>query len=261
VRGPSASRALLGLALLFLGCGPDRSTPVDKESVAATEEGNRPGLAAADAGDRQKESALPRIVFLGDSLTAGLGLEEEEAFPARLGHLLAERQIRVEVINAGVSGDTSAGGRRRIDWILRQRPDVVVVGLGANDGLRGLSVEMTEDNLRRILEKIRAAGARGVLVGMKLPPNMGPDYVEPFEAIYPRVAAETGVTWVPFLLEGVAGVPELNLPDGIHPNAAGHQRLAQNVLPAIEEALSHRHTGDVEPEPRVEAPEPAVLER
>jgi acyl-CoA thioesterase-1 len=244
----------------LLGCGPDRPAPAERESPAAIEEGKRPGLAAIEAGGAQEESVLPQIVFLGDSLTAGLGLEEEQAFPARLGHLLAERGIRVEVVNAGVSGDTSAGGLRRTDWILRQRPEVVVVGLGANDGLRGLSTEMTEENLRRILEKIRAAGAQSVLLGMRLPPNMGPDYIEPFEAIYPRLAEDFEVLFVPFLLEGVAGVPELNLPDGIHPNAGGHELLAENVLPAIETALKHQDRSTVGLDSPVEAAQPALCE-
>jgi acyl-CoA thioesterase-1 len=260
VRGATANLALLGLALLFLGCGPDRPAPVDRESTAASEEGSRPGLGTVEGEDGRVEAVLPRIVFLGDSLTAGLGLEEEQAFPARLGRLLTERKIRVEVVNAGVSGDTSAGGLRRIDWILRQSPDVVVVGLGANDGLRGLSTEMTEENLRRILEKIRASGARSVLLGMRLPPNMGPDYIEPFEAVYPRLAKELEVLLVPFLLEGVAGVPELNLPDGIHPNAIGHELLAGNVLPAIEKVLQPQGRSEMELEAPVGAVQPTVRE-
>jgi acyl-CoA thioesterase-1 len=158
--------------------------------------------------------------------------------------LLAERLAAggwpAEVVNAGVSGDTTAGGLARLDWILSQRPDLVVVELGANDGLRCLPLEASEANLRAIVEGSRAAGAEVLLLAMRLPPNYGADYTRSFEAIYPRVAAEEGATLVPFFLAGIAGQPELNLPDGIHPNAAGHRRAAENLLPhvaaAVEEA-------------------------
>jgi acyl-CoA thioesterase-1 len=182
-------------------------------------------------------SSVPRIVFLGDSLTAGFGLGEEQAFPAIIGRRLTERGLQARVVNAGVSGDTSAGGLSRLEWLLRQQPNILVVGLGANDGLRGLSVKMTESNLRRILLTASEVGALPVLLGIKLPPNLGADYVSAFESIYPRLAEELDVPLVPFMLEGVAGDPDLNLPDGIHPTAAGHQRVADNVLPWVEEAL------------------------
>jgi acyl-CoA thioesterase I len=178
------------------------------------------------------------VVFLGDSLTAGFGLAEEEAFPARVGELLAAASEPIEVVNAGVSGDTSAGGLARIDWILRQRPDVVVVELGPNDGLRGLPLAMTEANLRAIVERSRAAGARVLLVGMQIPPNYGPDYAGAFRDLYPRLARELGVPRVPFLLAGVGGEPGLNLPDGLHPNAEGHRRVAATVLPYLREVLA-----------------------
>ncbi len=178
------------------------------------------------------------MVFLGDSLTAGLGLAEEQAFPALVRERLVEDGIPVRVVNAGVSGDTSAGGVRRLEWVLRQKPDVVVVGLGANDGLRGLSLESTEANLEDIVRRAKGAGARVVVLGMKIPPNYGPEYATGFEAIYPRVARELEVPLVPFLLEGVGGEAELNLGDGIHPNAEGHRRVAENVLPLVREALA-----------------------
>ncbi len=200
-----------------------------------------PGAAAtpaAPAAALPADERPPRLVFLGDSLTAGLGLEEESAFPSRVAEALAREGVGVEVVNAGVSGDTSAGGLARLDWILRQRPDVVFVALGANDGLRGIPPEATEENLRRLLERAREAGARVLLAGMKLPPNYGPDFGGRFEAIFPRLAGELGVPLVPFLLEGVGGRPELNLPDGIHPNAAGHRRIAETVLPLVRDALA-----------------------
>jgi len=176
----------------------------------------------------------PLVVFLGDSLTAGYGLTEEEAFPARLGTALREGGHPVRVVNAGVSGDTSAGGLRRLPWLLTQHPDVLVVALGANDGLRGLPVSLTEENLRGIVSRARGAGARVLLLGLRLPPNLGADYIRAFEAVYPRVARETGVPLVPFFLEGVGGVAALNQEDGIHPTAEGQRRIAATVLPYLE---------------------------
>jgi acyl-CoA thioesterase-1 len=184
-----------------------------------------------------KESHLPRVVFLGDSLTAGLGVDAAEAFPALVGELLKQQGQPVDVVNAGVSGDTTAGGLRRLDWLLKQKPDVIVVGLGGNDGLRGLDVKASEDNLRQIVQKSQQSGAHVVLLGMLIPPNYGPEYVESFRAIYPRLAKETGVELVPFLLEGVGGDPHLNQPDGIHPTAEGHRVVAQNVLPHLRKVL------------------------
>jgi len=173
------------------------------------------------------------VVFLGDSLTAGFGLAEEQAFPAVVEERLSERGVPVEVVNAGVSGDTSAGGLARLDWILRRRPEVLVVGLGANDGLRGIPPQTTEDNLRAIVRRARRDGVRVVLLGMKIPPNYGPEHTAAFEALYPRIAADLAVPFVPFLLAGVGGEPELNLPDGIHPDVEGHRRVAANVVPVL----------------------------
>jgi acyl-CoA thioesterase-1 len=191
------------------------------------------------AGSEQPEPAAgePLVVYLGDSLAAGLGLAEEEAFPALVEGILRQEGIVIRTVNAGVSGDTTAGGLSRLNWLLRQSPDVVVVELGANDGLRGLEPEMTERNLRQIVEQSRAAGARVLLVGMKVPPNYGGDYAGRFEEVYPRLASELGVALMPFLLEDVAGDPMLNLGDGIHPNAAGQQRVAANIAPYLREIL------------------------
>ena len=193
-----------------------------------------PGPTREPIAEEVAEPGLTRIVFLGDSLTAGFGLPEEEAFPALVAERLERAGFSVRVVNAGVSGDTSAGGLSRMEWLLRQEPDILFVSLGANDGLRGLSPAMTESNLRRIVERGRAAGARVVVAGMRLPPNYGPAYVDQFEAVFPRLAEELDVEWIPFLLEGVAGDPELNLADGIHPNPAGHRIIANLVFPVIE---------------------------
>jgi len=184
------------------------------------------------------EGAGPLVVFLGDSLSAGQGLEAEDAFPAVLGRQLAAEGRPVRIVNAGVSGDTTAGGLARLPWVLRQKPDVVVVELGANDGMRALSLSEMEKNLRQIVEKSSAAGAEVLLVGMKIPPNYGPAYSEGFAATYPRLARELGVPLVPFLLAGVGGDEELNQSDGIHPTAEGHRKLAETVRPYLEKMIA-----------------------
>jgi acyl-CoA thioesterase-1 len=173
-----------------------------------------------------------RIVFLGDSLTAGYGLDPESAYPKLVENALGDEDPAVKVVNAGVSGDTSAGGLQRVDWILRQPIDVLIIALGANDALRGLPVEATRESLRGIIGKARAKHpkARIILAGMLAPPNMGEDYLTAFDRIYPELAESESVELIPFLLEGVAGEPSLNLPDGIHPNPAGHKRIAQTIL-------------------------------
>jgi acyl-CoA thioesterase-1 len=171
------------------------------------------------------------VIFLGDSLTAGFGLGAEQSFPNLIAQKLAAERSDVRVVNAGSSGDTSAGGLARLDWLLGQKPDVLVICLGANDGLRGLPLEQTEENLRQILGRAQTAGARILLLGMLVPPNYGPDYAQRFAAMYPRLAQEFGVPLMPFLLDGVAATPELNQADGIHPNVRGQEILAENVLP------------------------------
>ena len=192
-----------------------------------------PAPAAPSTEPAGRPADLPRVVFLGDSLTAGLGVDAEQAFPAVLGEMLAAEGTPIAVVNAGVSGDTTAGGLRRLDWLLRQKPDVVVVGLGANDGLRGLKLDASEQNLREIVKKSRAAGASVLLLGMLIPPNYGPEYVSSFRELYPKLAKELDVALVPFLLEGVGGERTLNQADGIHPTAEGHRKLADNVLPHL----------------------------
>ncbi len=189
------------------------------------------GAPAAGARD-------PLVVFLGDSLTAGLGVNEDQAYPALVAQRLAAAGHPVRLLNAGVSGDTSAGGLRRLEWLLAQHPAVVVVALGSNDGLRGLPLEETEGNLRRIVTRAREAGGRVLLLGMMVPPNYGPDYAPKFAAIFPRLAQELAVPLVPFLLDGVGGRPELNQGDGIHPTPEGHRIMAQTVFPKLESIVS-----------------------
>jgi acyl-CoA thioesterase-1 len=241
---PRRGRALVLVAAAVLVACDGRSPAGRNEGPAPGSAAAAPAAPAAGAVPAPSPSEpRPRVVFLGDSLTAGLGLEEDQAFPALVGERLAAEGRPVAVVNAGVSGDTTAGGLARLDWVLRQRPAVVVVELGPNDGLRGLPLAMTEANLREIVEKCRAAGARVLLVGMRIPPNYGPDYAGAFRDLYPRLARDLGVPLVPFLLEGVGGEPDLNLPDGIHPNPAGHRRLAENVLPHLRALLAEQSGG------------------
>ncbi len=230
----------LGLGLLFaaLALGACRRTAESAAKPAPT--ANVPAAAPAAAtplGTSALGSEAPKVIFLGDSLTAGLGVSVEEAFPARVGEILAAEGHPIQVINAGVSGDISAGGASRLAWLLRQKPAVVVVGLGANDGMRGQPLAELEKNLLDIVRRSQAAGARVLILGMKVPPNYGKDYSDGFEAIYSRIAKKTGAALVPFLLEGVGGEPELNQADGIHPTALGHRRVAKNVAPYLARLL------------------------
>lgn len=190
------------------------------------------------ASAASSEARGPLIVFLGDSITAGYGLAAAEAYPALVQSQLAGEGTPVRIVNAGVSGDTSAGGLARLDWMLRQRPNCVVVALGGNDGLRGLSTEELERNLTQIVRRSQDAGARVLLAGMQMPPSHGEDYARAFAAVYPRVAQATGATLLPFLLEGVGGDPGLNQSDGIHPNADGQARVARSVRRALEPLLA-----------------------
>ena len=178
------------------------------------------------------------IAVLGDSLTAGLGVTPDESYPALLEARLKREGFDYRVVNAGVSGDTSSGGLRRLDWVLRTQPEIVVVALGANDGLRGQPVALLRDNLVAIVQKARAAGARVLLAGMRVPPNYGADYSRDFAAVFPEVARRTSVPLVPFLLEGVAAEVRLNQGDGIHPNAEGQRRIAEHVWPHLRALLA-----------------------
>ena len=186
----------------------------------------------------QPVQATRTLAFLGDSLTAGYGVDPEEAYPALIEARLKSKGLDWKVVNAGVSGDTTAGGLRRVDWVFKQRIDVLFLCLGANDGLRGLPVTEAEQNLRIIVDRAKAKGARVVLAGIEVPENYGADFQKAFSAIFPRVAREKKVTFMPFLLAGVAMQPELNQGDHIHPNAAGHRIVAENVWKVLEPILT-----------------------
>jgi acyl-CoA thioesterase-1 len=208
-------------------CGPVKDKDKDKARPAST-----PSPAAV-------LQTSPVVLFLGTSLTAGQGLDPEEAYPALIQKKIDAAGLGYRVINAGVGGDTSADALGRLEWLLRQRVDVLVVETGANDALRGQDPAATRENIRAILDKARAhsPAPRLVLVGMEAPRNLGPGYVRRFHALYPELARETGAVLVPFLLEGVGGVESLNQADGIHPTAAGHQRMAETVWRVLEPVL------------------------
>ena len=238
-----ASAALL-TSVSLSGCQREDREPGtgDRGAVAAGGDSGRGGAVAAPQsqapGPRAPVSG-PRVVFVGTSLTAGLGLAPEESYPALLQRKADSAGYAARMVNAGLSGETSAGALRRIDWLMREPADVVVIETGANDGLRGLNVDSTRANIEAIVARVRAAqpGARILLAQMEAPPNMGDRYTTAFRAMYPAIARERGLTLVPFLLERVAGVVELNQGDGIHPNEEGEKIVAENVWRVLEPAL------------------------
>ncbi|HVG12697.1 MAG TPA: arylesterase [Flavisolibacter sp.] len=202
-------------------------------------EPSKPSAAKGSNGEAAIPVASKTIVFFGNSLTAGYGLSPDQAFPALIQKKLDSAALAYKVINAGVSGETSSGGASRIDWILKQPVDVFVLELGANDGLRGVPLAETRKSLQVIIDRVKAKypAAKLVLAGMQIPPNMGAQYANGFREIYPELAAKNNMTLIPFLLEGVGGERGLNQEDGIHPTAAGHQILAQNVWQALRPIL------------------------
>ncbi len=221
-------KILVCLALLVaVSCSQKPQPATDTRNVPPAEAA--PTSAAAPS--------KPRIVFLGDSLTAGLGLAIDQSYPALIGHRLKERGYDYEIVNAGVSGDTSAGGLRRADWSLEGDVKVLIVALGGNDGLRGLPPAELKKNLQAIVDKAKARGIKVILAGMEAPPNNGADYTRDFRAVYPELAKEERVTLIPFLLQGVAGDPTLNQADGIHPNVRGAELVADLVWKTLEPIL------------------------
>jgi acyl-CoA thioesterase-1 len=212
----------LFIAFLLLSCSPQQDRPDMDTSTPSSPSDN----AAPEALDSRKT-----ILFFGDSITAGYGIDEQEAFPALIQQRLDSLGMPWRAVNAGLSGETSAGGLRRIDWLLQQPVDILILELGGNDGLRGVSPEETHRNLEEIIDRTRAKypEVRIILAGMQVPPNLGPDYAASFADVYPSVARNKKVELIPFILDGVGGIPELNLPDGIHPTAEGHRIVAETV--------------------------------
>ncbi|QNR85222.1 arylesterase [Pedobacter riviphilus] len=219
---------LFVLSLVLLSCG-------NRENKSNTDK-------TLDSTD-QKTATVPteqkNILFFGTSLTAGYGLDPTEAYPALIQNRIDSLQMPYKVINGGLSGETSAGGKGRIDWLLKQRVDIFVLELGANDGLRGLSVSQTVKNLQAIIDRVKAKypDAKMVLAGMQVPPNMGAKYAADFKNMFPDLAKKNRMALIPFLLDKVGGVPRLNQADGIHPTAEGDKILAENVWVVLKDLL------------------------
>ena len=190
----------------------------------------------------EKPTDKKTILFFGNSITAGYQLDLSEAFPALIQERLDSLGLPYQTVNAGLSGETTASGDSRVEWVLNNPADIFVLELGANDGLRGIKTDETRKNLQAIIDKVKAKNSECqiVLAGMMIPPNMGQDYTSEFQKIYPELAELNRIPLIPFLLEGVAGEPELNLDDGIHPNVEGHQILAENVWKVISPLLTEQ---------------------
>ncbi len=217
------------LTLLFTGisCGDG---PAKKDT----------GPGEGETGGKSSTAATGKVIlFFGNSLTAGMGLDPEEAFPAFIQEKIDSLGYPYTVVNAGLSGETTASGRNRLPWVLDDKVAVFVLELGANDGLRGIPLDETRSNLQAMIDQVREEnpGTAIVLAGMQIPPNMGPEYTTEFRNIFPDLAAKNHTALIPFLLQDVGGIPELNQPDGIHPTREGHRIIARNIWPVIEETI------------------------
>lgn len=217
----------LWMGLVLVACGGEQAKQTTTES--STEKGTAPDTL----------QAVKTILFFGNSLTAGYGLDPTESFPSLIQQKIDSAGLRYKTINAGVSGETSAGGKSRIEWILKSPVDVFILELGANDGLRGVPVAETKKNLQDIIDQVKARypQAQLVMAGMQIPPNMGARYANDFRDMYMDLATKNNMTLIPFLLEGVGGVREFNLPDGIHPNVEGAKLVSENVWTVLKGVL------------------------
>lgn len=224
-----ARYASVAVAVALLACGREKASgPPDAVAAGGVDTARTP------------TTGVPIVMFVGTSLTAGLGVEPDEAYPALIRQKIDSAGLNYRVVNAGVSGETSAGALRRIDWLLREPVAVLVLETGANDGLRGQDPDSIRGTIQAIIDRVHGAqpATRILLVGMNAMPNLGREYVTRFQAIYPAVARANGLPIVPALLEGVGGVDSLNQPDGIHPSPAGHRRLAANVWQVLQPLLT-----------------------
>jgi acyl-CoA thioesterase-1 len=233
----------LCLSLIAL-CGCDRggASSSSPPSSSPPREGIGPRLeteVTAQPGQpkTQVSAERPRIVAFGNSLTAGLGVSPDQSYPAHLQRILDAAGYAYQVVNAGVSGETTAGGVRRVSWVLNNKPAIVILELGGNDGLRGLSLQETKANLERIIQQLQQASVTVVLAGMKLPPNYGQDYTGGFEALYQALAKQYRLKMIPFFLDGVAGSSSLNQADGIHPTGEGYRLIVERVFPTLKPLL------------------------
>ena len=223
---------LVLLTAFSAGCGNGKNPATDQNVTEEVKD-------TTDANTGDKAAAPKNILFFGTSLTAGLGVDPEQAFPARIQDKIDSLKLPYKVINAGLSGETSAAGKNRIDWLLKQPLDIFVLELGANDGLRGIPVTETEANLQDLINRVKTKypAAKLVMAGMQMPPSMGQKYTTDFKNLFPAIAKENKMSYIPFLLEGVGGVPSLIQEDGLHPNAKGHRILAENVWKVLRPLL------------------------
>lgn len=230
-------------ALVFIYTCISACTQPENTPASINEERSAEGTTSLASGtEAQQSQSAQHILFFGDSITAGYGLELEQAFPALVQEKINEAELPFTVTNAGLSGETSSGGLNRIDWLLRQPVDIFVLELGGNDGLRGVSLDLTASNLQGILDLVKEKNPDVTLVvaGMQIPPNLGPDYTKQFKDLFPELATQNNATLIPFILDGVAGIESLNLPDGIHPTADGHRIVAETVWKTLLPILNER---------------------
>lgn len=219
------------LLLLLGGCGNNSQSAADTTEASSATPTARPAPA--------KAATKPTVLFFGNSLTAGLGVDPEQAFPALVGQKIDSAGLNYTIVNAGLSGETTAGGRSRVGWVLRKPVAVFVLELGGNDGLRGIPLSDTRRNLQAIIDTVRQLSpqAKIVLAGMQIPPNLGADYASQFRQIYGDLAQKNKITLIPFLLQGVGGIAKLNQRDGIHPTPEGHRLVARNVWAVLQPLL------------------------
>jgi acyl-CoA thioesterase-1 len=239
IRQTAIGNIILSALVLFClgmwGCEAQENTstvipePMNNGQETVLSRPQFPGASSSGEPLLRKNESIPKIVAFGDSLTAGFGVAPDESYPAQLAKRLQENGFHYEVINAGVSGETSAGGVRRVEWILKSQPMVVILELGVNDGLRGLSLRQTYTNLHTIIERLKAEGVIVILAGMRIPVNYGEEYTGEFFEMYERLAQELAIPLIPFFLEGVAAQPGLNQSDGVHPTVEGYTIVAKNV--------------------------------
>jgi len=217
--------------ILLLSCGDKTNRQIKNKTTEIVSE---PQETPVDANSKV-------ILFFGNSLTAGMGLDPEEAFPAVIQSKLDSLRLDYQVVNAGLSGETTASGKNRLNWVLKQKVDIFVLELGANDGLRGIPLEETRNNLQTIIDAVRQKNpeTRIILAGMQIPPNMGKEYTTEFREIFPELAQKNNAELIPFLLEDVAGIPELNQEDGIHPTTEGQKIVANNVWKILQDVITN----------------------
>ena len=221
------------LLLFVVSCGESTSKQAQANTSTRT-----------DSISTDLKTPTPKtILFFGNSLTAGYGLDTQEAFPALIQDRLDSLDLNYTTINSGISGETTSGGLNRIDWVLEQEVDIFVLELGANDGLRGVPVDKTKENLQAIIDKVaeKNANTKIILAGMQIPPNMGQQYASNFKAIFPALAKKNDIAIIPFLLEGVAGIKQLNQKDGIHPTADGQKIVRDNVWVVLKQVIQKQH--------------------